>query len=731
MIRLINSILLRDTATYDSVGVEFNDLKNLNYIYGENGSGKTTFSNFVLDGTGYSECAINWKGNVQQKALVYNKKFLDDNFHQHARLKGIFTLGRESHEFQEEIKQKTEQIGKIDEELINFTHSMNHSVKGREENETTYEDKCWALKVKYNSDVAEAFKGYRSVKAKFKEKCKSESTNKMELMKYDELKSMYNRVYAGSVEKSSLSFKMVDEEDVLSSVPNPIFSERIIGKEDIDVAKLISKLNISDWVRQGHQHLKMSDGICPFCQQPTAEGFESKLDAYFDESFNEKMDQLNEASRKYVSVIDEVFGIIDGALAEDSQYVDNASLKLLRGQLQQIHESNLLRVSQKASEPSRSLFLQSVEAVTRAVNELLHVANAKITEHNDLIDNIESERTSLVSSVWRFIADQNQGDHKTYVESDFRFEKAIAGLKSGIRSKSETRRTLEAEVTELERQISSVKPSIDEMNALLKSFSFTNFKFAEAEEKGDYRIIRYNGEDAKETLSEGEKTFVTFLYFIQLLNGSTDASRITENKVVIIDDPISSLDSNVLFIVSTLVRRIIEGVRNDNGNVKQVIILTHNIYFHKEVSFNKGKGSGKLRDETFWVLRKVSNVSRAERFEFNPVKTSYQLLWQELHQAERSSSTTVQNIIRRIIETYFKNLGGYDEDEIIDKFDGEEQVTCRALVSWINDGSHYINDDLFMESGSETIQKYLSVFESIFMVMGHDAHYRKMMETAS
>ncbi len=62
------------------------------------------------------------------------------------------------------------------------------------------------------------------------------------------------------------------------------------------------------------------------------------------------------------------------------------------------------------------------------------------------------------------------------------------------------------------------------------------------------------------------------------------------------------LDSTVLFVVSTLIKEILKEVKLDKGNIKQVILLTHNIYFHKEVSYEglHRKGDKPL----FWILRR-------------------------------------------------------------------------------------------------------------------------------
>lgn len=115
----------------------------------------------------------------------------------------------------------------------------------------------------------------------------------------------------------------------------------------------------------------------------------------------------------------------------------------------------------------------------------------------------------------------------------------------------------------------------------------------------------------------------------------------------------------------------------------------------------------------------------------NPIKSSYELLWQELKDKENSSCISLQNTMRRIIENYFKILGKYGDDDLIKKFSSkEEQEICRSLISWINDGSHSINDDLFIEYQSKTIDNYLSVFEKIFVLTDHKGHYDMMMGPA-
>ncbi len=83
--------------------------------------------------------------------------------------------------------------------------------------------------------------------------------------------------------------------------------------------------------------------------------------------------------------------------------------------------------------------------------------------------------------------------------------------------------------------------------------------------------------------------------------------------------------------------------------------------------------------------------------------------------------------MRRILETYFKVLGGVDNGAIIAKFDGDDQVTCRALFSWVNAGSHSIFDDLDYSHTRATVEANLRVFRLIFEAQEQQGHYLMMM----
>ena len=138
----------------------------------------------------------------------------------------------------------------------------------------------------------------------------------------------------------------------------------------------------------------------------------------------------------------------------------------------------------------------------------------------------------------------------------------------------------------------SIRPTVDKINQVLKSFGFTNFSMQVTSEDDEthYQIVRADGTLAKETLSEGEANFITFLYFYFSLDGTMSTAGTLGEKVIVIDDPVSSLDSNVLYIVSTLVKGICKDkiLQQDSG-FTQLLLFTHNVYFYHELKIGEVK----------------------------------------------------------------------------------------------------------------------------------------------
>ncbi|WP_114949055.1 AAA family ATPase [Microvirga calopogonii] len=90
---MIEGINVRNVATYDVKGQSLQAFKAVNYLYGANGSGKTTISRLLADSSKFTDCEVKWAGMMPINCLVYNQDFVEANLHSH--IPGIFTLGTE------------------------------------------------------------------------------------------------------------------------------------------------------------------------------------------------------------------------------------------------------------------------------------------------------------------------------------------------------------------------------------------------------------------------------------------------------------------------------------------------------------------------------------------------------------------------------------------------------------------------------------------------------------
>lgn len=90
---MIQKVNIHKIATYTNP-VSMCPLK-INFCYGSNGSGKTTLSNLLSQDSLPANCSVLWENENKLPLLVYNKKFVDDNFVESKTINGIFTLGQE------------------------------------------------------------------------------------------------------------------------------------------------------------------------------------------------------------------------------------------------------------------------------------------------------------------------------------------------------------------------------------------------------------------------------------------------------------------------------------------------------------------------------------------------------------------------------------------------------------------------------------------------------------
>lgn len=731
---MIESLSIANTATYGTEPQTLAGLARFNFLFGSNGAGKTTITKVIANAGAHPNCAVTWKKGTALEPLVYNRDFVERNFNAAPRLKGIFTLGEQDIANIEAIALKTAELSNIVqniEQLSNTLHGQDQKSgkKGElTELEAHLKDKCWAQKQKHEDAFKDAFTGLRSNSERFKERTLTElASNKAELKAMEHLAEKAKTVF-GETPVVEPAVPLIGVTGIMSHESNPILAKKVIGKEDVAIAQLIQRLGNSDWVKQGQVFYGESKPTCPFCQQKVLDSFEASLASYFDETFAKDTQSIVDLQEVYKRDADILRARLKAVMDSNSRFLDLDAFEASRLAIEANLATNALLLSSKGKEPSLPIQLEPLTEMLAAAEKLVADANSAVTVHNEIARNITKERADLTGQVWKYILEvELKADLAAYTTKRTGLGAAITKLGKQIQDATASKADKEKEIKALEKSATSIEPTIEGINGLLKSFGFRNFTVAKADDGPFYKLMRPDGSDAKESLSEGERSFLTFLYFFHLLKGSESESGTTTDRIVVFDDPVSSLDSDVLFIVSSLIKSLFDPVRENKGGIKQIFVLTHNVYFHKEVTYTSERGDdAKAGERTYWTVRKSDGGAVVQNHKSNPIKTSYDLLWAELRRPDKAV-LTVQNTMRRILENYFKILGRIDFDKICDEFEGQQKAMCRSLFAWVNDGSHFSHDDAFYTFDQASIDVYMDIFKQVFMKTNQQAHYDMMM----
>lgn len=107
---MLESVHISGVAPYGAEGSQLHSLRPINYLFGTNGTGKTTISRIIANPATYGSCRLTWRNDRPLDVLVYNRDFIDDNYRE--RLPGVFTLGEDSIETLQQIEQTRKAVPK-------------------------------------------------------------------------------------------------------------------------------------------------------------------------------------------------------------------------------------------------------------------------------------------------------------------------------------------------------------------------------------------------------------------------------------------------------------------------------------------------------------------------------------------------------------------------------------------------------------------------------------------
>ena len=453
--------------------------------------------------------------------------------------------------------------------------------------------------------------------------------------------------------------------------------------------------HLSSWVYAGiNLHDSYGTMQCLFCEQTLPQDRMNRLKAHF-----------NAAYEQFLENIDEQIGVLELAAT------DNASQKLPHSSqfyedLAKDYEGALAEFSNMQQETSETLSVLA-DALTKkkgqvfAVSTLDHnmprlshdtvdALNSLVRNHNTRCDGFGAQ---VVASRESLAADMIAESLLEFESLKNEFQKS----KSEATEASDEVVRLEQEIAQLEQEIVEHRRPAAELNEDLRKYLGHGELQLEVKDTG--YVITRGGEPAQ-ALSEGEVTAVALLYFLK----SLDDRRFDKPKgVVVLDDPVSSLDANSLFLAFGF-------IRERTQHAGQLFILTHNFTFfrnaknwlHHMPGQRKQEVSG--RPARFYMLEWQFTTNTGQRSStlrwLDPLleryESEYHYLFARIFRESQNAQTTLTenyvlpNMARRLLEGFLAFRMPQISGELWSKLRNVEfdEVMKARILRFVNTHSH-------------------------------------------
>lgn len=738
---------------------ELENFGTFNLIFGWNGSGKSTLSRlfrhlerreniiegevqFQIEGRSVDGSSLATDSGLPA-VRVFNRDFVLTNvFRSQSNddVAPIFFLGADSVDKQKEVE-ALEETRKEKRTLYSEKDKEKKSLDA--ELEAYSAEQARTIKELLRSSGPNLYNNYdkRAYKAKCEELLRGEpSTKLLSEAKKDELKKRIRGTAKAPVSNISINFPDIDSlRDEVASILKKTVISQVIEELTKDAA-------LAKWVRDGLP-FHIGDQVrprCGFCGNEVPADRISKLQAHFNDHYNSFLSEVSakvqklEATRRGLRISPPVSAMLYDHLASQYEeavqkiepYINQYELYL--GTLVSALEH---KYSKPFEEITLTLFLESVEIPDS------ERGMASVTEVNKLIDKHNKETRDFNNEVATARKDLEECLISEVLDT-FKGKVAAAGAADAELNRVKAEGTeLVKKISDLNREITEHRRPADELNQELRNYlGHSELKF-DVMEKG-YSILR-NGSPA-EHLSEGEATAIAFLYFLKSLS-SKDFDL--KKEVVVIDDPVSSLDTNALFCAFAY-------MREQTKSAGQLFVLTHNANFFRQVKnwFHHINRECKKTDPPtmparFFMTR--ASVVGDQRFAtitaldklLSKYESDYHYLFKQVYEYSCFVPTDgsyenlygLPNIARRLLETFFAfrypaQTNGLSALLSQAKFDPARKARILRLLHTFSHDGVIGEGEHDLSALAETPQVLKDVMD---LIQSEDEHHFKAMKALS
>ncbi len=731
------------------------DFQRYTLIYGWNGSGKTTLSRLfeaLPDGKHGKFASLKYSvtdegskyvqsSNYPRPVAVFNRHFVEENAPSlsdpEAPSKHIFIVGEEDKELAKQVQDSKEEREKLTKARDTDDKATGYiSLKSLKQNNTKLRDKTF-------TDVARTIAAIGSGKAvrnynRTHAQTAFEALTKKVILSAADLKG--NFALVGQEIRQELP--LIDLGNIEQEIADILKNSATLMKKTIArsvIKELDDDREYADWAAKGFQiHSEHGNKTeCVFCGQPMPEERWKLLEEYFNKKYEEIVKEITEERNKLRGCYDRIMKIEpadSAAVYPDLKKDYDIALKSLADSkklaLEQV-ENVGKTLNEKLAKLSTELVLEDTVNLS-SVTEAVVLVNSSIGSHNKRSKDFEKSQEAIFKKLEiHYLSEQYDTitDLNSKIEE---YSKKIDEYTTRIN-------TLNKEILDNEGKLRNTKIACAELNELITQLLGRDEIQLEDNDTGYF--IRRNGSEIAHGLSEGEQTTIAFAYFLTTLK---DNGGNIKDKLIVIDDPISSLDADSIYRVGSLIKTRL-------NKAHQLIVMTHNydLLNHLKKWFRLGE----IKDQSTMLMIKNTIVDKkrtATIAGIDPLisryESEYHYLFAKLlnfdSETKPDDKGTIAgvyhypNIARKVLECYLSfRTPGSDLYAGLSKLKrlGTKSITSSDVDdvhSFVNSHSHLdsktglIQFDLKLaKNAEEYIKKTLKIIEK-----SDEQHYKSMVK---
>lgn len=730
------TITLKDFASYsEATPATLVIEKPIAMIYGTNGSGKSTIaralrhhSNPALGPAG--KCQISVTGLANPEILIYDADYVEDTFQpkEGAGIKGIFTLGKKSAEDLAAIAEAEQLLTVAQAKLPELEAQIAQIGTALDAAEVAAKEATWQIK-----------KDYALSPLRFCLESESLLGDKGRLLTH--LLKVPAADGSHSLEELLATAHELDEDNPTAK-PEPVTEDFvhfalegdptlgavIAPSTDSRLSPLIDRLASQNWVKEGIELSAQTQGICPFCQQTEPHDLKAELERMFDDAYESSTSHINHLVDQYTAVAASLETLASSPALQDIYALEDAGLQKALGDTRAIVSTNLGLLRSKASSPSVPVSLTDSSAEFASLRDRLDDLRERVHKYNTSIASIANSRRTLAEHFWSrmkhdyatvIAAYESERNRLTHERETLLGERAAASQDVGIKRES---------LATLRKDATNIESAVENINRRIQSIGLSGFAIEkDATHPGYYHIARgHQGKAAYKSLSEGEKTLVTFLYFMEWLAGSHNSNGAANKsqRIVVVDDPISSLSHNHIYDIASLI-----GLKiMKPAEFAQVIVLTHSLFFFHELL--KVASSEKKKMQTFQVRKDPH--STIQSIQPDDLRNDYRAYWKVIADAVASGrySVSLPIAMRYVLEHFFSFVGAQQSlEECLVELESEAGE-FKPFFRYINRQSH-ADEININDLPAVSPELYLGKFREVFVKCQQELHFDHMIQVAA